>query len=241
MTNTNNMFKKLLIFILPLAFFFGCSRNPFNVSPPNQYSTGNYPKSIDGLNSVLSTAYSELRDDHLYGFTFLTKPMANITHSANSFYAGDASWNAMANMNLSPNNSYVSGVWAQLYKGVKNCNVALNAANFYMKNYAEPRDKQKVDYIRGQAYFLRGFYYFMLESLYGEQWILNLTPSDTLGVPLFTGLPKSLAASQKPRSSIKAVWSQVESDLKKASKLLDGKMWSGNNIGGLPHGRLKRF
>lgn len=61
------MVKKIFILILLLAFFFGCSKNPINVGPTDQISTATYPKSLDELNSVLSPAYSELRDDHCMG------------------------------------------------------------------------------------------------------------------------------------------------------------------------------
>lgn len=225
------MFKKICFAILVMIIAAGCTKNPSLVSPTDAYSTNNYPATLDGLNSVLASCYSNLRDPDLYGFTFLTKAMANITHSANSIYNGDPSWNEMTAANLSITNTYVLNAWTAFYTGVKNCNVTLNAANLYMAHYAQPGDQQSVDYIRGQAYFLRAFYYFELECLFGEDWVPNPTPADTLGVPLFTSLPASLAASQQPRSSIKAVWAQIESDLKESATLLQGKVWTGNDIG----------
>lgn len=225
------MYKKIFLPILIVVAFVGCKKDPTLVSPTDSYSTNNYPASLNDLNSVLAPCYSNLRDPNLFGFTFLTKALANITHTANSIYNGDQAWNEMAAENLSVTNTYVTQAWTSLYTGVKNCNVALNAADFYSEHYAQPQDQSAVDAIRGQAYFLRAFYYFQLECYFGEDWVPNPTAADTLGVPVFTSLPGNLAAAQRPRSSIKTVWALIESDLEQAASLLKGQVWTGNDIG----------
>jgi starch-binding outer membrane protein, SusD/RagB family len=85
--------------------------------------------------------------------------------------------------------------------------------------------------IRGQAYFLRAYYYFELESFFGEDNVPNASATDTLGVPLILSLTTSLPSSQVGRASIKAVWAQVVSDLNQAITLLNGQVWTGNDVG----------
>ncbi len=225
------MYKKIFSFLLIAAMSTGCKKSPSLVGPTDQYSTSNYPASIDDLNSALTSCYSNLRDQYLFGFDFLPKMMANCTHVANAAYT-DPNWGGFIAINtLTPSNGFVSGVWQALFTGVKNCNVALAGASFYETNYAKPGDKQAVDLVRGQAYFLRAFYYFELENLFGEDYIVNPGAGDTLGVPVFNGLPAGFAYTQRPRSSVNAVWAFIESDLNQAATLLKGQAWTGNDIG----------
>jgi len=226
------MYQKIFSLLVLVALTVtGCKKDPTLVGPTDQYSTGNYPASLQDLNSVLAPCYSNLRDQYLYGFDFLPKMLANSTHAANSSYS-DPDWSGYISMNtLTSTNGFVSGVWQALFTGVKNCNVALAGADFYEKNYAKAGDKPSIDYVRGQAYFLRAYYYFMLENLYGEDNLVTPTAKDTLGVPLFSGLPANFAQTQQSRSSITAVWTLIKSDLQQSATLLKGQVWTGNDIG----------
>jgi hypothetical protein len=226
------MFHKICVLTLVLFISIsGCTPDPNLVGPKDQYSTGNYPANLNDLNSVLAPCYSNLRDQYLYGFTLLPKIMANCTHTANSAHSDDE-WDGFIAINtLSPANGFLSNVWQALFAGVKNCNVALAGADFYEANYAKADDKPSINYIRGEAYFLRAFYYFQLENLFGEDYLVNPSATDTMGVPIFRGLPASFELTQQPRSSITAVWALIEDDLKQSMSLLKGKVWTGNDIG----------
>ena len=225
------MYKKIFLAVLILGVMAGCRKDPSLVSPKDQYATSNYPASIGDLNSVLASCYSNLRDQYLYGFTLLPKMMANCTHAADAAYT-DPNWGGYIAINtLTPSNGFVSGAWQALFTGVKNCNTALAGADFFEKNYAQAADKANIDYVRGQAYFLRAWYYFELENLYGEDYLVNPSATDTLGVPVFEGLPSSLAATQQGRSSIATVWALIYKDLQQSAILLKGQVWTGNDIG----------
>src|SRR5258708_14311414 len=157
--------------------------------------------------------------------------MANCTHAADAAYSGPK-WSGYISVNaLNPSNGFVSGAWQALFTGVKNCNAASAGADFFEKTYAKAGDKPNHSYVRGQAYFLRAWYYFELENLYGEDYLVNPSATDTLGVPVFEGLPSGLAATQQGRSSITAVWTLIYKDLQQAATLLKGQVWTGNDIG----------
>src|SRR5579859_2605301 len=223
------MFKKIVAFLMPVVVLMtGCSKDPSQVLPTNLYSVADYPNTIDGLNSVLATAYSAMRDANMFGFNFLPKAMANCTHLADDG-GFDAGWTEMCKTDLTVANSYAQGVWAVCYAGIKNCNSVLTAANVYMTKYALPNDGPTVNLIRGQAYCLRGYYYIWLETLFGQDFVPN--GSAGLGVPMDTVLSASLEASQIGRSPIKDVWALIEGDLKQAASLLHGQVWTGNDVG----------
>lgn len=226
------MYKKIYLALVALMFIASCKKDPSLVGPTDAYSTSTYPQSLSDLQSVLVPAYSNLRSVALYGFELLPKVLANATHTADASYGGDAAWNEMTNNNLSVNNNYASRVWNALYTGVKNCNVTLSAADYFETNHAKSEDKETINYIRGQALFLRAYYYFQLECYYGESYIkAGGAGADKMGVPLYETLPATLDDTQKPRSTTRQVWDFIEQDLKKSAELLKGKTWSGDERG----------
>ena len=152
-------------------------------------------------------------------------------NTVNSFYNGDQACNEMANTNLTVGNSHSSDAWQALYTGVKNCNVLFNGVNLYNTKYAKASDSLSVNYILGQAHFLRAYYYFELECLYGESYITTNGGGDKMGVPIFDEIPTDLESTQKARSTVSEVWAFIENDLKEAATLLKGKVWDGDNVG----------
>lgn len=225
------MYKKIYIAILAIGLVSGCKKDPLKVGPTDQYSTINYPQKTSDLESVLASGYSNLRDQGYLGFHFLPKALSNSMHTVNSLYDGDAGWNEMAGNKLSVTNQYALEAWQTLYTGVKNCNVTLAAADFFTQKYAKTGDKQDVDYIRGQAYFLRAYYYMQLEALFGESYISSAGGGDKMGVPLIDKVPVDLASTQVPRASVKQIWDLIKSDLNQSATLLKGKVWTGNDVG----------
>jgi len=217
------MLKKIYISILAVILIAGCKKAPENVGPTNAYSTAGYPSTIAQLQSVLVSAYANLRDPGLYGFFLLPKAMSNSMHTVNSVYNGDYAWNEMANTNLSVGNTYVGDAWSALYVGVKDCNVTIAAAaqlNILNPNLSAA-DKATENLILGQAYCLRGWYYMELECLYGESY----TKGSELGVPIYSALPTSLAQTQVARSTVAQTWAFIISDFKMAESMLKGNVW----------------
>lgn len=206
----------------------GCKKDPLNVGPTNGFNTSGYPKTIDQLQTVLVSAYANLRDPGLYGFWFLPKALSNSMHTINSLYNGDPAWNEMANTNLTVGNTYVGAAWSALYVGVKDCNVTIAAAAQFntLNPNASAADKQTVNLILGQAYCLRGWYYMELECLFGEKYMGAAGANgDALGVVLYNGLPTTLAQTQVGRSSVKDTWAFIVNDFKQAQAMLKGQVW----------------
>jgi len=172
-----------------------------------------------------------MRDAGYLGFHFLPKALSNSMHSVDAIYDGDPGWNEMAKNNLSISNQYAAEAWQVLFTGVKNCNVALKAADFYQTNYSKGNDGADIDAARGQAYTLRAYYYMQLECLFGESYITTTGGGDKRGVPIFDKVPTSIDSTALPRSSVKQVWDLIKSDLQKGADLLKGRVWSGDDRG----------
>jgi hypothetical protein len=222
------MFKKLLIIITCSLSLAACKKDPDNVSLRGAYSSGEFPKNINDLLGVLGAGYAQWRSEHLAGFNLMTKVQACSDHAADLAYGGDLSWTELAANELSVTNSYANGLWSQLYVGVKTMNAFLDRADFYEKKYMVSSEQQMVNYMRGEAYFLRAWYYFNLECFFGEAYVgANGANDDKMGVPIYTSIPTSVAETQQPRKKAREVWNFIIDDLKKSADLLKGAQWTG--------------
>ncbi|MDB5199286.1 MAG: outer membrane protein nutrient binding, partial [Chitinophagaceae bacterium] len=165
------MHKKILITILVLGFIASCKKDPTLVAPTDRVSTSSFPNTLEDLNSVLNPAYGNLKSIGLWGFELMPKALDNATHTGDANYNGDAAWNEMAANNLSVTNGKSENAWTALYAGVTVCNVTLAAADFFEANKATAAQKPDIDAVRGQAKFMRAFYYFHLECFFGEAYL----------------------------------------------------------------------
>ena len=73
------------------------------------------------------------------------------------------------------------------------------------------------DYVRGQAYAIRAYSYFMLAQSFARTYAGH--QSDPC-VPLFAGT--SFAGTGQPRATVAEVYAQIDGDISKAIQLLDG-------------------
>ncbi|TCC99532.1 RagB/SusD family nutrient uptake outer membrane protein [Pedobacter hiemivivus] len=224
--------NKIYIIILAVIVMSGCKKDPVVVGPSDKVSTGSFPKSLNDLNTILNPAYGNLKSIGLYGFELMPKALENSVHAGDAQYNGDAAWNEMTANNLSVNNGKSQNAWAALYAGAGACNITLEAADFYEKNYAPAGQKADIDAVRGQAKFMRAFYYFQLETLFGEAYIkAGGVNEGKMGVPIYTEVPKNVESTQQGRASTKQVWDFIKQDLKDAAVLLDNKVWGASEIG----------
>ena len=217
------MLKKPTLLLTAALLVAGCSKDPSNISQPDKYSSASYPASLAALSGVLTPTYANIRSYELNGFQLLCKDFACSEHTADLAYGGEQSWTELALNHLSVSNSYASDLWRGLYTGVKDANAFLERADFYEKNYMPAAEQAKVNTLRGEAYFLRAWYYFQLECFYGEGYIKAGGGDAKMGVPLFTSIPLELGDTQQPRASAREVWDFIISDLQKSAELLKGR------------------
>jgi starch-binding outer membrane protein, SusD/RagB family len=227
----NMMHRKIITLLVFTAAVTGCTKAPSSVSDLSQYGTNSFPTQLSDLESVLGSTYANIRSQQLYGFQTLCKTFAACEHTSNLNYGGMDFWSDIEYNNLKTSNSLAQDSWTGYYVGVKDANTTLEAADFYEKNYMVPGELAQVNNIRGEAYFLRAWYYFQLECFFGESYISSNGGGDKKGVPLFIHVPKTLADTRVPRATVRQVWDQIISDCTLASQLLKGVVRSGNDLG----------
>jgi len=107
--------------------------------------------------------------------------------------------------------------WNRIYKHINICNMVLaDIDNQDGKNAQGEMEKHR---IKGEAYFLRGAYYFTLANLYGKAYNPQTAATD-LAVPV--KLTEYIEDELFVRNSVAEVYQQAISDLQQAEQLLEG-------------------
>lgn len=104
-------------------------------------------------------------------------------------------------------------VYTVYYSKIKGCNVVMDQLPKVSGT------EQEKNAIMGQCLFLRSFYYLKLATIYGQPYSgAGVDPVNTMGVPLV--LSSQVRDGGLPRSSLKQVYDQIETDLLQATDLL---------------------
>ncbi|HEY6900984.1 MAG TPA: RagB/SusD family nutrient uptake outer membrane protein [Puia sp.] len=187
------------LFFLYILFAVSCSKKLEQVNP-NAQTSGSYWQSAGDAMQGATAAYSPLLLDGAYmRFTPILLDVRADDVRSNS------PWTAISNVGrFSLGTAIADGYgWAfdEYYEGISRCNQVLD----HVPSISMDADLK--NRVLGQAYFMRGLYYFHLVNLFGA-----------VSIPLHE--PKSKADFYVPQSTTDQVWQQVIADFKKAVDLL---------------------
>src|SRR5690606_12683460 len=153
------------------------------------------------ITAAMNGVYAVLADGSLYG-NYLQGRMG--LDADEGFTRDSFDDNSVTYYEASPSDEKILNYWTWLYRGI-------NRANVLLENIDRPKDMTEAEknYVRGQALFLRGYFYFMLVTKFG-------------GVPIHLKATKSASLSeyQIPRSSISDVYNQILNDMHTAVDLV---------------------
>ncbi|PSL23190.1 RagB/SusD family nutrient uptake outer membrane protein [Dyadobacter jiangsuensis] len=212
----------LLLFVL--TGLLSCSDDFVNVENPGALSPSQYPNSVTDLEQLLTGVYATQHATGLYGHTMLGKNLWLWDHTLDLSWQGTPTWIQMGQNNSQPNDSFLYDTWRELWRGVQRSNTLLASIETYRQK--APNDAAAIDLIKGQALFLRAWYYFHLVSFWGEGFNAA-TDGAKMGVPIITEVASGLEATQVPRKTVKEGWDFVIGDLKAAEGLLKSTNWTG--------------
>jgi starch-binding outer membrane protein, SusD/RagB family len=191
--------KKHIIIILVCAaglLNWGCS-DFLDKNPVDQLSNQTFWKTEKDVDMAIAGVYSQL-----LGLTFDHHKMDLDAMTDDFFLFGTyGKVDVLAKGIIEPTSAgIVTQIYNDSYKGITACNVFLaNVDRVTM-------DETKKNRLRGEALFLRAFYYFTLTEFYG-------------GVPMYIK-PVTLEEAAVPKSSKEQVIAQVLKDLDAAAAVL---------------------
>lgn len=171
------------------------------VEEADQFIIGLYSSYLSGaLYSGYLTLLPDLQADFAYAVQGYTNTYGNIWR-----------WDILAT------NSEITSVYGTLYNIIGQCNFFLDKVANMEKILVNETDLNKLDQLRGEAYFARGLAYAELIKLFCKAYESDEEAKDELGVVLVT---KFNGNEPITRSSLYDSYQQVISDLDKAAKLL---------------------
>lgn len=137
-------------------------------------------------------------------------------YNNHSYQYGYMTWQPRVGVNENATAYYTeNGAWTQFYKYINVANNVLATVDKVPQNLDE--EIAGVNYVKGQAHFLRAFYYFWLTNTYGQPYNPS-TASTELGVPLKTS--QEVEDIKFSRNTVQECYDQIISDLENAVKEL---------------------
>ena len=184
----------IILFILSTS---GCSKF-LDPQPTDFVTPNNYYQTKEELNSALAAVYDLLGHNNLYAYRVLG---LNGLEGDDGYYAR-ANGIGPKTHNFSTSDNEVTVFWGILY-------VAIGRANMLLQNVDKNPDidQEFRNVVRGEALFLRAYYYFLLTQTYGD-------------IPLLLSPIASANNVEMPVTPTVEVYNQVIKDMIEAEKLV---------------------
>lgn len=197
-----NIVNKLTVFLWLIAISVGCSKEFLDRRPLGEVSAADVWKDAPLSEAFVTNIYGGLG---LGGFN--EQMLASLSDEAIFTHAG-RNINTVNEGSASPTNpGWVNSTyeWTAMYNWIRTCNVAL--AELENATFDNP---DLLDRLKGEAHFLRAYYYHQLVRYYG-------------GVPIVDKVYGLNEDYSLERSSFEACVNFILSDLLQAETLLSGK------------------
>lgn len=196
--------KKNILVILLLFLLNGCEAYLDQINP-NQITTDTFFKTEEDFNQALVSAYTPLRNP--YGGYYNARSVEIRNYRGDDVIARNDTEDCyqIYMFTNSPENLTVQNMFQECYSGIYRTNMILEKieeAAFLQIEYKNQ--------IKGESLFLRGLYYFILATEFGD-------------VPLRLKSSQSPQDFPLPKSTQKEVYLQVEKDFKESAELLPVK------------------
>ncbi|MVN20464.1 RagB/SusD family nutrient uptake outer membrane protein [Mucilaginibacter arboris] len=203
------MKRILFILVTILSISMVSCKKFLDTVPTDSLVQSQYYNTEAKLNQALAGVYQPLNTEGIYGNNLFDQLGASTDEG---FYARSAVTTGVVAYNFDYGNNDINNFWTQLYVGIERANILIQNINI------APMDETKRQVILGEALFLRGYYYFLLVSNFGD-------------VPLKTTPTASVTDVNLPRTAAKQVYAQILADMTAA----EGKVSSITALGGGGH------
>lgn len=192
----------------------GCS-DYLDVTDESSVSPDNFPTNLEHCDLLLNSAYAGGHGLGLYAYYWFPEIMYFLdkTHDCYGDYDGRTAILGNAAM---PDNEKLEKAYASIMEWIQYANAAADGCDAYLP-MATASEKPRLDYMKGQALFLRALAY------WHAQIFFELESKDGgMGFPLISHVPADISEMKPPRATVKETWDFVIATLDEASKLLEG-------------------
>lgn len=220
--------KYISIVTLTLILFSGCDESFLELSNPNEIDAETFFESVENLNLALNAVYSSAAGFELYGGEFFVKCLYGKGFTADQDWTGHNDWNHFYQHENVPEDGLDNLFWRSWWRVVARANDFLtNADKFLEERTSSAASVEKVNQMKGQAYFFRAYAYFHLVRLWGEG--NPVENGSSLGVPNILEVATSIDDMKASRATIAENYTQIIADLNQAITLLPPS-WDGTDL-----------
>ncbi|RAJ96029.1 putative outer membrane starch-binding protein [Larkinella arboricola] len=218
----NYCMKKISTLLLVAGLMAGCSEKALDVQNVNELTTDNYYKTEEDAMKAVNAAYATLASPELYSqMIHLTQELMSDETSATA--STSPSLVQMREAEADASNEVFNFLWSGCYQGVYRSNLAISRIP------GVPMNEDKKSRLLGEAYFLRGLYYFTLVTNFGD-------------VPLILKVVdvSNPVEKQPSRTATAQVYAAILKDFEEAEKRLP-VAYEEDDIGRSTRGAAKGF
>lgn len=192
----------------------GCS-DYLDVTDESSVSPENFPTNLDHVNLMLNSAYAGSHGYGLYAFYWFPQIMYLLDKTHDTYGDYDSRTRILAN-DASTSCTKLREAYASIMNWIQYSNAAIEGCDMY---YQQCTDKEKptVDYMKGQALFLRGLAYWHAQIFFELE-----SKPDGLGFPIISKVPTSIEEMSPARASVKDTWNFIVETLTESAELLKG-------------------
>lgn len=151
---------------MPIALLLLVSCDNLDLAPENKFTDFNYWTSVDKVQTLLNTAYSQMQTSQYF---FYNEGLSDNAYNGRGDNAGAASIGAGI---YDPSLGRLKEEWKNRYAGIKTCNLLLE--NIGRVPNADPA---VITRMTAEARFLRAFQHFQLTTWFGDIPLVKKDPS----------------------------------------------------------------
>lgn len=192
------MKQKYYLFVIIFLLPFSSCKKFLETTPEDFLTPVNYYETEAQLKSALAGVYDRIGRTETYGDYMIGRQGI---HADEGFYSASAQKVGSYVYNIDDTDPLIEGTYKVLYDGV-------NRANYLLANVDKPvMDEAERAAIKGEALFLRSYYYFLLVIYFGD-------------IPLIIAPIASADDTNAPRTPAKEVYNQIIKDMTEAEGLV---------------------
>ncbi|OAQ39232.1 hypothetical protein A5893_11235 [Pedobacter psychrophilus] len=211
--------NKYIVIGAAVVALVSCKKDFLTQQPNDRITTDNFYQTEADAIAAVNAIYAPLTS--LYNYMWQVGDIMSDDTDTGGGGGGDgASELELDNFTVNSFNANIGNYWGQCYQGIQRANIAIEKIPTIPTISDAVRNRSL-----GEAYFLRGFYYYSLVRLFGD-------------VPLYTNSITLDDARTIARSPKADVYAQVIKDLKQAETLLPNT-YTGSDKGRATAGAAK--
>ena len=202
---------KIFAFVALLSSFsVGCKKS-LEIDPQQSIDAESALTTLDNANATLTGVYARLKSARFYGRDLIALPEA----LSDNGFATNKSGRLVGEANNNAGAHFTNALWQTSYSGINETNLLLAA----IPGLADATPAQKAS-LEGQAYFLRGLFYFNLANVFGYIPGATVPSQDRGSVPILLTGTRGIDEAQitlPGRSPADSVYMRVVADFELAN------------------------